>query len=175
MAEITNKKIQQTLVLIKPDGIVKSLTGNIISVLSELKFKIVAAKLIRVDRDLAERHYAIHKGKAFYQGLIDYLTGKSVYHTNRVLALVYQGENAIERIREVVGKTNPEEAHPTTLRGKYGRISSKTGVFENVVHASDSPEAAEYEIKTWFKPSELADTIYPIKKEKIEKEELVWA
>ncbi len=167
--------IQQTLILIKPDGIVKSLTGNIITMLSEAKLKIVGAKLIRVQKELAEKHYDVHKGKPFYDELINYLTGKTIYHTNRVLAIVYQGEDAIQKIRDIVGKTNPEEAHPTSLRGKYGRINSKTGVFENVIHASDSPESAEKEIKVWFSPSELADVMFPVITTKIEKEEKAWA
>ena len=166
--------IQQTLVLIKPDGIVKSLTGNIISVLSETKLKIVGAKLVRVKKELAESHYEIHKEKPFYGEIINYLTGKSIYHTNRVLALVYQGENAIQKIRDIAGKTNPEEAYPTSLRGKYGRINSKTGVFENVIHASDSPENAEKEIKIWFSPSELADVNFPVETKKYLKEEINW-
>ena len=166
--------MQQTLVLIKPDGIVKSLTGNIISVLSETKLKIVGAKIMRVKRELAESHYQVHKGKPFYEGLIDYLTGKSIYHTNRVLALVYQGEDAIQKIRDIAGKTNPEESHPTSLRGKYGRINSKTGVFENVIHASDSPENAEKEIKMWFSPYELADVNFPTELRKSTKEETHW-
>ncbi len=174
MAE-NESKIQQTLVLIKPDGIVKSLTGNIISMLSETKLKLVGVKLVRVSKELAEKHYEIHKEKPFYKGLIDYLIGKSIYHTNRVLALVYQGENAIQKVRDIAGKTNPEEAHPTSLRGKYGRINSRTGVFENVIHASDSHENAEKEIKMWFNPSELADVRFPAESKKIEKEESYWA
>ncbi len=166
--------IQQCLVIIKPDGLVKSLTGNIITTLSETKLKIVAAKIVKVNRNLAEKHYSELKSKKplIFEGTIEYITGK--YHTDRVLALIYQGENAIEKIREIVGPTNPEEAHPTTIRGRYGRIHSKTGIFENVIHASDSPENAEKEIKLWFSPDELAETIYPTKKEKINIEKMVW-
>jgi len=167
--------IQQCLVLIKPDGIVKSLTGNIISLLSELKLKIIGAKMVRVDKKLAEKHYEKHKGKDFYEGLIKYLTGNMNFHTNRVLALVYEGENAILIIREHVGDKNPEIAHPTTIRGKYGRVNSKTGVFENVVHASDTVEEAEREIKIWFNPGEMASVIYPTRTEEVVKKELVWA
>lgn len=172
MAE--KEKKQQTLVLIKPDGIVKSLTGNIITMLSETKLKIVGARLVRVQKELAENHYSHLKDKPFYHGLIDYLTGNSIYHTNRVLALVYEGEGAIEKIRDIVGKTNPEEAHPSSLRGKFGRINSKTGAFENVIHASDTPENAEKEIKMWFIPSELANINFPTKTIKIEREEIIW-
>jgi len=168
------KMMQQTLILIKPDGMVKSLTGNILSILSESKFKIVGAKLIRVKKELAEKHYERHKGKHFYEELIKYLTGDLYFHTNRVFALVYEGENAIDKIRNLVGNKNPEDADPKTIRGKYGRINSKTGVFENVVHASDTIEEAEREIKLWFSPGELANTLYPTKRIKIEKEELMW-
>lgn len=167
--------IQQTLVLIKPDGIVKSLTGNILSVLSESKLKIVGVKLIRVDKELAEQHYQRHRGKNFYDELINYITGNLTYHTNRIIALVYEGEDAIEKVRELVGNKNPEAADPKTIRGKYGRVHSQTGVFENVVHASDTIEEAEREIKLWFSPQELANIIFPTKKEKVEKEELNWA
>jgi len=166
--------IQQTLVLIKPDGMVKSLTGNILSLLSESKLKIVGAKLIRVSKELVEKHYERHKGKHYYEELTNYLTGNLQFHTNRVFALVYGGEGAIDIVRELVGNKNPENADPKTIRGKYGRINSKTGVFENVVHASDTPAEAEREIKLWFKPTELANIIFPTEKVKVEKEEMVW-
>lgn len=169
-------KEQQCLVVIKPDGIVKSLTGNIISALSETKLKIVGAKIMKVSENRAhiEKHYASLKVRKpqFFQATIDYMTGK--YHADRVLALVYQGEDAINKIREICGVTNPEDASPITIRGKYGRISSKTGVFENVVHASDSPESAEEEIKLWFSPSELAETIYPTKEESLKLTRRAW-
>jgi nucleoside-diphosphate kinase len=165
---------QQCLVLIKPDGLVKSLTGNIITALSETKLKIVGAKIVRVSRELAEKHYAELKQKKphIFDGIVEYITGK--YHTDRVLALVYHGEGAIEKIREICGPTNPEEAHPTTIRGRYGRIHSKTGIFENVVHASDSPENAEKEIKLWFSPDELAEKIYPTEERETNVRKLVW-
>ena len=96
------------------------------------------------------------------------------YHTDRVLTLVYQGEDAITKIRDVCGATNPEEASPTSIRGRYGRIHSKTGVFENVVHASDSPENAEREIKLWFSPDELTETLFAVKTEKVQIERRAW-
>jgi nucleoside-diphosphate kinase len=164
--------IQQTLVIIKPDGLIKSLTGNILSVLAETKLKIVAAKVLKVKRELAEKHYHGLKerkikqhgekvGTEIYENTLDYIMGK--YHTDRVFALVYHGEDAINKIRDICGDTNPEKASPISLRGKYGRINSSTGVFENVVHTSDSPEAAEKEIKLWFTPDEITETIFPIK------------
>ena len=154
--------IQQTLIIIKPDGLIKSLTGNIISVLSEVKLKIVGAKIVSVSKELAEKHYQEHREKPFFVELVNYLMGK--YHTNRVLAMVYQGEDAIEKIRALCGSTNPEKADPISIRGKYGRINSQTQVFENAIHASDSVESAEKEIKLWFKPDELTEKIFPTKK-----------
>ncbi len=162
---------QQCLVIIKPDGLVKSLTGNIITVLSEAKLKIVGARVLKVTRELAEKHYSELKetkikqkgvkiGTEIFENTVNYIMG--LYHTDRVMVLVYHGEEAIEKIREIVGKTNPEEAHPITIRGKYGRINSKTGVYENVIHASDSEASAEREIKLWFTPDLLSELIYPV-------------
>jgi len=175
--------VQQCLVLIKPDGLVKSLTGNIISALSETKLRIVAAKIVKVSRELAEKHYGDlrerkikkhgeEKGVAIYEGTIKYIQGE--YHTDRVLAIVYQGENAIEKIRQMAGETNPEDAEPISIRGKFGRINSKTGVFENVMHASDSEENAKREIQLWFRPEEITDVIYPVKEVELEGKSLVW-
>jgi len=167
--------VEQTLVIIKPDGLVKSLTGNIISVLSETKLKIVGAKIVKVSKELAEEHYCQLKAKKphIFGPTVEYMMGK--YHTDRVLAMVYQGEDAINKIREICGATNPEEAGPVTIRGKYGRINSKTGVFENVVHTSDSPESAEREIKLWFSPDEMSEIIYKVNKVKVQAEKSVWA
>lgn len=175
--------IQQVLVIIKPDGLVKSLTGNILSVLSETKLKIVGARVLKVSRELAEKHYSEllpnlvkkhgeEKGKKIYENVIEYIQGK--YHTDRVFALVYHGEDAIQKIRELAGETNPEKAPPISIRGKYGRINSITGVLENVMHCSDSPESAEKEIKLWFQPEELTETIYPTIKAKKAVERVVW-
>lgn len=163
--------IEQTLVLIKPDGLVKSLTGNIIDKLSESELIIIGAKIVSVSRGLAEEHYMHLKNEGFFEELIKYIMGE--YHTRRVLALVYQGENAITRVRHIVGHTNPEKALPTSLRGKYGRITT-TGVFENVVHASANQEDAEREIKLWFKPSELANIIYKTEERETTGKELIW-
>jgi nucleoside-diphosphate kinase len=174
---------QSCLVLIKPDGLIKSLTGNIISVLSEAKLKIIGAKIVRVSRELAENHYnglkenqikkhGLEKGMQIYENTLRYIQGN--FHTDRVFALVYYGENAIEKIRLLAGSTNPEDADPVTIRGKYGRINSKTGVFENVIHASDSEANAKKEIQLWFTPEEITESIYPSKRIKSEKEVLIW-
>jgi len=175
--------IQQCLVLIKPDGLVKSLTGNIISALSETKLKIVGAKVVKVSRELAEKHYSElkesqikkhgqEKGAKIFESVIKYIKGE--FHTERVIALVYHGEDAISKIRLLAGSTNPEEADFVTIRGKYGRINSKTGVFENVIHCSDSEDSAKKEVKLWFKPEEIAENIYPTKRVKVSGEITVW-
>ncbi len=157
---------EKTLVLIKPDGLVKSLTGNIITTLSETKLKIVGAKIVKVSRTLAENHYfdlkkrliekfGKEKGEEVFENNLKYIQGK--FHTDRVLALVYQGEDAVKKIRELAGETNPEKANPISIRGKYGRVHSETKVFENVVHCSDSAENAKREIKLWFDSKELVE------------------
>ena len=151
---------QPTLVIIKPDGLQKSLTGNVLTRLSETKLMIIAAKVSTVSREIAEDHYRHLKGKPFFEELVKYLMGE--YHTPRVVALVYEGENAIEKVRKVCGATNPEEAEPGTIRGSFGRITTK-GVYENVIHASGNLEDAEREIKLWFQPSEIVfDHLSPI-------------
>ncbi len=177
-------EIQQCLVLIKPDGLVKSLTGNIITCLSETKAKIVGAKIISVSKELAEAHYSElkqrlskkwgeEKGQEIFESVLKYIMGE--YHTNRVMALVYEGVDCINKIRKIAGNTNPEDADPTTIRGKYGRINSKTNVFENVIHVSDSEEEAKKEIELWFEPEELVNVIYPTKKENVCMDKIVWA
>lgn len=170
-----SKKTEQVLVLIKPDGLKKSLTGNIISKLSEAKLVIVATKMVQVSKELAEEHYKQLKDKPFFGELIRYIRGElhgKPY--NRVLALVYQGENAIELLRKIAGATNPEEADPISIRGAYGRITTK-GIYENVIHCSSDPTEAEREIKLWFEPHELVEAAYPAKKVVLEKiEKTVW-
>ena len=153
--------VEQTLVLIKPDGLARSLTGNVLSRLSETKLEIVAGKITRVSRELAEAHYNHLRDKPFYPALIQYLQGK-LHDRRKVLALIYWGENAIQKVRVLAGETNPEEASPTTIRGSYGRIHT-TGLFENVIHASATREEAEREIKLWFQPEEIIVDLYPTK------------
>lgn len=152
--------VQQTLVLIKPDGLKKSLTGNVLTRLSETKLDIVAAKIVQVSRELAENHYRHMKDKPFFGELIKYIMGE--YHKRKVMAMVYYGENAIAKVREICGSTNPEEADPVSIRGAYGRITTK-GVYENVIHASTNEEEAEREIKLWFEPGDVIVDIYPAK------------
>ncbi|MFH0771798.1 MAG: nucleoside-diphosphate kinase [Candidatus Omnitrophota bacterium] len=166
--------VQKTLVLIKPDGLKKSLTGNILTRLSETKLEIVAAKICRVSRELAVEHYKHMKDKPFFEELIKYIQGE-LHQRRKVMAMVYWGEDAIKRVRELAGATNPEEADPTTIRGSYGRITTK-GLYENVVHTSTDESEAEREIKLWFQPDDIIVDLYPTKAvtstNKIEK---VWA
>ena len=164
---------EQTLVLIKPDGLIKSLTGNILSRLSEAKLEIIGSKVVRVSRELAVEHYEHMQDKPFFEELIQYIMGD--LHTHRVAAFVYQGDNAIQKIRDIVGHTDPEKANPVSIRGAYGRIT-RSGVFENVVHASSSIEDAEKEIKLWFKPEEIVEEIF-ITKEVVQgnRKVIVWA
>jgi nucleoside-diphosphate kinase len=152
---------QATLVIIKPDGLQKSLTGNILTKLSDTRLTIIAAKVKQVSRQLAEEHYKHMKEKPFFEEIVLYLMGE--FHTKRTMALVYYGDDAISRVRQICGATNPEEAAPATIRGSYGRITTK-GVYENVIHASSDPKDAEREIKLWFEPDEIVhDDLYPTK------------
>jgi nucleoside-diphosphate kinase len=165
---------EATLVIIKPDGLKKSLTGNILSRLSEAKLKIIGAKIIRVDIELADKHYHYLQKEPFYPELTKYITGQ-LHGENRVMTLVYWGENAIEKVRAIAGATNPEEADPISIRGAYGRILT-TGLFENAIHASSSRKEAEREIKLWFDPGEIVYRLYPSKEIEIkEAKREIWA
>jgi nucleoside-diphosphate kinase len=152
---------QQVLILIKPDGLKKSLTGNILTRLSETKLEIVAAKMVRVSRELAAEHYKHMKDKPFFEELIQYIQG-TLHDRKKVMAMVYWGEDAITKIRQIAGATNPEEADSTTIRGSYGRITTK-GLYENVLHTSSSEAEAEREIKLWFHPDDIIVDLYPTK------------
>ncbi len=152
---------QQTLILIKPDGLKKSLTGNILTRLSETKLEIVAAKMVRVSKQLAEEHYQHLKGQPFFPELIKYIQGE-LHERKKVMALVYWGEDAIKKVRDLAGSTNPEEAEATSIRGSYGRITTG-GIYENVLHCSSNQPEAEREIKLWFEPDEVIVDLYPTK------------
>jgi len=152
---------QQALILIKPDGLKKSLTGNILARLSETKLEIVAAKMVRVSRELASEHYKHMKDKSFFEELIQYIQGE-LHDRRKVMAMIYWGEDAIAKIRQLAGSTNPEEADPTTIRGAYGRITTK-GLYENVLHTSSNESEAEREIKLWFQPDDIIVDLYPTK------------
>jgi nucleoside-diphosphate kinase len=150
---MTNEKV---LVLIKPDAMQKQLAGIIIHDLSQLNLNMIGLKLISVEKQLAEKHYSDHKEKPFYPDLLKYIMGQ-FHDVKSIIAIAYQGEDAIKRLREYAGKTNPDEATPLSLRGRYGKVNSKTKNFDNVMHVSDSPESAEKEIAIWFSKQELVE------------------
>jgi nucleoside-diphosphate kinase len=136
--------LEQTLVLIKPDGVQRTLVGEIISRLEKRGLKLIAAKFIQVNQALAEQHYAIHKGKPFYNGLITYIMSAPV------MAMVWEGPEAVALVRQTMGATRPLEAAPGTIRHDFAILISR-----NLTHASDSVENAITEINLWFKPEEL--------------------
>jgi nucleoside-diphosphate kinase len=131
--------IEKSVVLIKPDGVERNIIGNILSCYEDNGLKIVALKLMRATREIAEKHYSQHKGKDFYEELITFIT------RNPLCAVIIQGEDAVTRIRSINGATSPTDAAEGTIRHRYAR--SKT---ENCVHASDTVESAKEEIALWF-------------------------
>jgi nucleoside-diphosphate kinase len=135
---------ERTLVLIKPDAVQRLLVGQIIARFEERGLKIVGLKLVAVDRALAERHYAIHHGKPFFEGLLDFIT------SSPLVAMVLEGPQAIAVVRTMVGATRPPEAAPGTIRGDLALETA-----QNLVHASDGPETAEAELALWFGSGEL--------------------
>ncbi len=164
-------RIEQTLVLIKPDALKLSLTGYVLSQLSEFHtgLRFAGMKIVHVTRMLAEEHYAEHKGKFFYAPLIGYIMGHMHYpdepHKRRVIALAYTGPDAVKKIREILGPTNPHVAReraPGTIRalGTVVPVKDEAGNavgerLDNLVHGSASEEEAEREIKLWFKPNDI--------------------
>jgi len=131
--------MERTLVLIKPDAMERKLMGEIISIYEKKGFHISALKIVKPTKKMAEEHYAEHKGKPFYENLVNFIT------KGEVCAMVIEGENVIEAVRKINGATDPLNAEPGTIRGRYALSKS-----ENAVHASDSIESAEREIKIWF-------------------------
>ena len=147
--------IEETLILIKPDGAKRRLTGLTIDRLDASGLEMVAAKMVSVSEALAHEHYKALKDKPFFPGLIRYIRGEfHGFKDHRILALVYRGENAIKKTREITGATNPEEAAPGTIRGSFGRITTD-GQFENVIHASGDATDAAREVPLWFRPEEI--------------------
>lgn len=136
--------VERSLVLVKPDGVQRGLIGEVISRLERRGLILVAAKFMWVSKELAEEHYAIHKGKDFYEGLIRYITSAPV------MAMVWEGPRAILTIRQTMGSTKPWEAAPGTIRHDFALT-----VGRNLTHASDSVETGEKEVALWFKPEEL--------------------
>lgn len=136
--------IQQTFLMVKPDGVQRSIVGEIVSRFEKKGFQLVGAKLMHVSQGLAETHYGEHREKPFFKELVDFITSGPVF------AMVWEGENVIANARQMMGKTNPQEALPGTIRGDYGLIVDK-----NVIHGSDSPESAQREIALFFSESEV--------------------
>ncbi len=136
--------MERTLVLVKPDGVQRGLIGEVINRLERRGLRLVAARFMPVSRKLAETHYAVHKGKPFYDGLIQYITSAPV------MAMVWEGPNAVAAVRQTMGATRPVEAAPGTIRHDFA-----LEVGRNLTHASDSPETSEQEVALWFKPEEL--------------------
>jgi nucleoside-diphosphate kinase len=136
--------MEQTLVLIKPDGVQRGLVGPIVSRFESRGLKIVGLKLMQVPTELAERHYAEHLGKPFYDGLIRYITSSAI------VAMVLEGKNAVVAVRKTVGATRSFEAEAGTIRGDFA-----LEVGRNLVHASDAPETAKREVALWFDKGEL--------------------
>lgn len=151
-------RAEATLVVIKPDAIRRGLAGCVLSRLEVLRLEIIAAKAVRVGRELAEEHYKELRGKPFFEELLDHIQGK-LHQTNYVLVFVFWGEDAIARVRDVAGATHPEKADPCSVRGSLGRMTM-TGVMENILHASSNAAEAEREIKLWFSPQELLRNPY---------------
>jgi len=137
---------ERTLVLIKPDGVQRQLTGRILARYEDRGLKILGLKLIPVSRGLAERHYAIHREKPFFAGLVDFIT------SGPLVAAVLEGPNAIAVVRAMNGATRPHEAAPGSIRGDFALETA-----QNLVHASDSAETADTEIALWFRPDELLE------------------
>lgn len=136
--------MEKTFVLVKPDGVQRGLIGEIIHRLEQRGLRLAAAKFMQVSQELAEAHYAIHKGKPFYHGLIAYITSAPV------MAMVWEGPNAVAAVRQTMGATRPTEAAPGTIRHDFG-----LEIGRNLTHASDSPENGEKEVALWFREDEL--------------------
>ena len=136
--------MERSLVLIKPDAMQRGLAGTIISRLEGQGLKLVALKMLHMDKALAERHYAVHRDKPFYEDLVNYIT------STPIVASVFEGEGAVERIRKVMGATDPAKAEAGTIRSDFG-----LDVQRNSTHASDSVENAETEIKLFFTQDEI--------------------
>lgn len=121
---------------------------------------------------MAREHYKFLKDEPYFEELIKYIRGE-LHGKRKVMALIYYGEGAIQKVRDICGKTNPEEANSISIRGAYGRITTK-GVFENVIHASTNEQESEREIKLWFQPDEIIVNLYEIEEKNIEEKKKVW-
>ncbi len=136
--------IEKTFVMIKPDGVQRGLVGRILTRFEERGLKVCAMKMMRIQKELAERHYAEHKGKSFFEPTVSHVT------SGPVVCMVLEGENAIAAVRAMMGKTNPQDAAPGTIRGDFCQVTGR-----NIVHGSDSSESAKREIGLFFNDYEL--------------------
>ena len=136
--------MERSLVIIKPDGVQRGLLGEIVGRLEQRGLRLAAMKFMAVEKPLAEQHYAVHKGKPFYEGLIQYITSAPV------VVMAWEGSKAIEAVRQTVGATNPTNAAPGTIRADLA-----LDIGRNLIHASDGAETAAFELGLWFKPDEL--------------------
>ncbi|RAU07455.1 nucleoside-diphosphate kinase [Bacillus pumilus] len=138
--------MDKTFLMVKPDGVERRLIGEIVSRFEKKGLQLVGAKLMSIPKEVAETHYGEHKEKPFFGELVDFITSGPVF------AMVWQGEQVVDVTRQIIGKTNPKEALPGTIRGDYGLKVGK-----NIIHGSDSPESAEREINLFFKQEELTN------------------
>lgn len=138
--------VERTLIFIKPDGVKRGLVGEIIGRFERRGIRIVGLKMVHPDRELAERHYAVHRDKPFFEDVVRFIT------SGPVVAMVLECPNAVEVTRQMLGATNPLNAAPGTIRGDFG-----LDIEQNVIHGSSDPESAAYEINLWFSPQELVD------------------
>lgn len=146
--------MEQTLILIKPDAISKKITGIILDRIENLGLEMKAAKVAVVTEDLARKHYLNLAGQPFLDSVIKFMRGDlNGIKDHRIYAFVYEGEDAIAKVRALLGVTNPDKALPSSIRGQFGCI--RDGVMQNCVHASGSAQDAEREINLWFKPQEI--------------------
>jgi len=136
--------VERTFVLIKPDAVQRGLVGKIVSRFEQKGIKIVAMKMVSMSKELAEKHYGIHKGKPFFEPTVKYII------SSPVVAMILEGDNVIGMVRTMMGKTDPQDAAMGTIRGDYGQLIGR-----NIVHGSDGPETAEFEINLWFKAEEI--------------------
>src|SRR5229473_473094 len=141
---VTN--MQQTLLLLKPDAVQRRLIGTIIERFEQKGLRLTGLKFVHADRALAEKHYAVHKGKPFYESLLQFLT------SGPTVAMVWEGREAVQVARTIIGPTDGAKAPPATIRGDFA-----ISIQNNLVHGSDNPENAAAEIALWFRPDELVD------------------
>ena len=136
---------ERTFAMIKPDAVQRGFVGEILSRFEKKGIKIVAMKLVAVDRKLAEKHYGVHKGKPFFEPTVQYIT------SSPVVAMILEGVNVIEMVRAMTGATDPQKAALGTIRGDYGQFIGR-----NIIHASDGKDTAAFEMNLWFTPAEIA-------------------